>query len=66
MTLEQSFDNVIKELEAKLTESDIKRCQETARLCEVNSGITYKGAYITTLLQKVELNTRGEYDRRIS
>lgn len=63
MTLEKSFDETIKELEAKLSKSDIQKCRESARLFEFQEGTTYQGAYITAMLQKVELNTRGDYDR---
>ena len=62
MTLEKSFDETIKKLEAKLTKPDITRCQETARLSSFYTSITYRGAYITALMQKIQLNTIGEIE----
>ena len=63
MTLEKSFDDVIEELESKLSKSDIKTCQETAQLSEFH-GVTYQGAYITALMQKLNSNTGGNYNGR--
>lgn len=61
MTLEKQFDTTIEKLEARLPPSDIQRCQETARLTAFYmESVTYRGAYITALMQKIQLNLIGE------
>ncbi len=55
MNFKESQEKLISELEAKLSEGDVKRCQETARLSKFHDGMKYEGAYITALLMKVDL-----------
>ena len=61
--LENSFDDVIEALESKLSKEDIKYCRDTAELSAFHiPNITYRGAYITALMQKLNSNTGGKYN----
>ena len=63
MTIKKDLWDEIVTLEEKLPEADIQRCKETARLTHFHQKeITYEGAYVTALMQKVESNTGGVYE----